>query len=168
MKGDNLTLKQKAFADFYIQTGNATQSYKQAGYKCSNDKVAEANARLVLAKHRVREYVDERMNSIADDRIMTAQEILMRLTLIGRGKKKKKGTITNADGSTSTYEEEAEIKEQIKAMEVVLKRYPQMSETRKDDKVLAETEFIKERTKLLKGVTKDTSLLESLIKAVGP
>ena len=150
MKGDNLTVKQKAFADFYIQTGNATQSYKQAGYKCGNDKVAEANARLVLAKHRVKEYVEERMESISDDRIMTAQEILSRLTAIGRG------------------EVETDVKDQIKAMELVLKRYPQYSEQIKDDKVLAETEFIKERTKLLKGVTKDTSLLESLIKAVGP
>jgi phage terminase small subunit len=168
MKGDNLTVKQKAFADLYIQNGNATQSYKQAGYKYKSDKIAEANSNKLLGTHKVRRYVNEKMESISDDRIMTAQEILTRLTAIGRGEIGKKGTITNADGSTSTYEEEAEIKEQIKAMEVIMKRYPQMSETRRDDKVLAETEFIKERTKLLKGVQKDTSLLESLIKAVGP
>ena len=150
MKGDNLTVKQKAFADFYIQNGNATQSYKLAGYKANTDKIAEANSNKLLGIQKVREYVNDRMERISDDRIMTAQEILMRLSLIGRG------------------EIETEVKDQIKAMELVLKRYPQMSETRKDDKVLAETEFIKERTKLLKGVTKDTSLLESLIKAVGP
>jgi phage terminase small subunit len=150
----------------YIQNGNATQSYKQAGYRFKSDKIAEANSNKLLGTHKVKAYVNFKLDSISDDRIMTAKEILMRLTLIGRGEIGKKGIITNADGSTSTYEEEAEIKEQIKAMEVVLKRYPQMSETRKDDKVLAETEFIKERTKLLKGVTKDTSLLESLIKVV--
>lgn len=33
-------------------------------------------------------------------------------------------------------------------------------------KALAETEFVKERTKLLQGATKDTSLMEALIKAV--
>jgi phage terminase small subunit len=150
MKGDNLTVKQKAFADFYIESVNASASYKRAGYQCANDQVAEVGGSRLLSNTKVREYVDERMNSIADDRIMTAQEILARLTSIGRG------------------EVETDVKDQIKAMELVLKRYPQYSEQIKDDKVLAETEFIKERTKLLKGVTKDTSLLESLIKAVGP
>ena len=144
MKGDNLTLKQKAFADFYMQNGNATQSYKLAGYKASTDKIAEANSSKLLGSHKVKEYVNGRMESISDDRIMTAQEILARLTSIGRG------------------EVETDVKDQIKAMELVLKRYPQYSEQIKDDKVLAETEFIKERTKLLKGVTKDTSLLEAL------
>ena len=29
---DELTIKQKAFADYYIETGNATEAAKRAGY----------------------------------------------------------------------------------------------------------------------------------------
>lgn len=54
-----LTVKQKKFADAYIKSGNATQSYIDAGYKASNRKVAEANSNKLLGNHKVKAYLLE-------------------------------------------------------------------------------------------------------------
>jgi phage terminase small subunit len=45
-----LTPKQKKFADLFIKSGNATQSYIDAGYKATKKSVAEANARKLLGE----------------------------------------------------------------------------------------------------------------------
>ncbi|MGL5904790.1 MAG: terminase small subunit [Cetobacterium sp.] len=68
-----LTPKQKAFADFYIQTGNATESAKKAGYKESN--AAGIGCENLIKPH-IKEYIDSRMKQIANSRIATAEEIL--------------------------------------------------------------------------------------------
>jgi len=52
-----LSVKQKKFADEYIKTGNATQSYLGV-YQCKL-KTAEANSSALLSKTKVREYIDE-------------------------------------------------------------------------------------------------------------
>lgn len=57
LKDVKLTVKQKKFADEYVKSGNATQSYIDAGYKASNRKVAEANSNKLLGNHRVIEYI---------------------------------------------------------------------------------------------------------------
>ncbi|MDF2857905.1 MAG: Terminase small subunit, partial [Neobacillus sp.] len=44
---EELNIKQKKFADFYIQTGNATESYLRAGYKAEGN-AAEASASRLL------------------------------------------------------------------------------------------------------------------------
>ena len=64
-----ITAKQKLFADEYIKTGNAKQSYVKI-YKC-NDKVAEANSSRLLSNAKVREYIESvnkklEKSSIAD------------------------------------------------------------------------------------------------------
>lgn len=74
-----LTEKQKKFADYYIELGNATQAAIKAGY---SKKTANTIAAQNLAKLSIKNYIDERMEQIASERIMSAQEILERLSLI--------------------------------------------------------------------------------------
>ena len=45
-----LTHKQEKFVLNYAKTGNATESYKQAGYKFTTDEVARVNATKLLQK----------------------------------------------------------------------------------------------------------------------
>ena len=59
-----LTIKQKAFADYYIELGNATEAYIRAGYKATKREVAEANARKLLGNHSVKKYIDDKMKQI--------------------------------------------------------------------------------------------------------
>lgn len=54
-----LNSRQKNFADFYIETGNATESYIRAGYS-SEVNTAEVNASRMLRNAKVIEYISER------------------------------------------------------------------------------------------------------------
>jgi phage terminase small subunit len=55
----NLNIKQKKFADYYIETGNATASYLRAGYEAEGN-AAEVNASRLLRNAKVLEYIQER------------------------------------------------------------------------------------------------------------
>ncbi|MEY2192086.1 terminase small subunit [Neobacillus sp. BF23-41] len=47
------------FADYYIETGNATVSYLRAGYEAEGN-AAEVNASRLLRNAKVQEYIKER------------------------------------------------------------------------------------------------------------
>ena len=51
-----LTEKQKRFADYYIETGNATQAAVKAGY---SKKYANTNANKLLQNTTIKNYIDE-------------------------------------------------------------------------------------------------------------
>lgn len=87
-KVKELTIKQRKFADLYIETGNATQSYIDAGYKATNRKVAEANARKLLANYLVKNYIEVRMEELQQNMIASQEEILQYLTRVMRGEEK--------------------------------------------------------------------------------
>lgn len=54
-----LNIKQRRFADYYIETGNATDSYLRAGYEATGN-AAEVNASRLLRNAQVLEYIKER------------------------------------------------------------------------------------------------------------
>jgi phage terminase small subunit len=54
-----LNTKQKKFADYFIETGNATASYLKAGYVAEGN-AAEVNASRLLRNAKVLEYIRER------------------------------------------------------------------------------------------------------------
>ncbi|WP_394139564.1 terminase small subunit [Cytobacillus oceanisediminis] len=70
-----LTEKQKRFADYYIETGNATEAYKKAGYKASNDNIAAVESHKLLRNPKVSEYIAERNKQLEDDRIADMEEV---------------------------------------------------------------------------------------------
>lgn len=72
-----LTPKQKAFADYYIETGNAEQSALRAGY---SDKYARSDAYKLPAKTGIKSYIAEKMKQLESERIATAKEVLEYLT----------------------------------------------------------------------------------------
>ena len=53
MPKDTLTVKQRAFAQAYILSGNATQAYKDAGYAVSSDAVARVEGNKLLKHPRI-------------------------------------------------------------------------------------------------------------------
>lgn len=70
-----LTQKQMKFADLYITTGNATQSYIDAGYKAKERRHAEVNSNILLRNHKVQDYIKERNAESKNDRIADMKEI---------------------------------------------------------------------------------------------
>lgn len=80
-----LSPKQKAFADFYIETGNAEQSAIKAGY---SEKYARGNAHKLVANSCISEYIAKRQKEIDDERICDIAEIQRIRTAIARGERK--------------------------------------------------------------------------------
>lgn len=79
----SLTPKQKAFADYYIECGNAAEAYRKAGYK--NYKSAAVEASKALNNPKISQYIEERQKQIEDSRIASAAEIMQYFTSVMRG-----------------------------------------------------------------------------------
>lgn len=77
---EDLTPKQKAFADYYIETGNASESARRAGYKC-----AEQQGKENLQKPTIIAYIAERTKPKEDNRIASGDEVMEFLTAVMRG-----------------------------------------------------------------------------------
>lgn len=119
-----LTLKQKAFADYYIQFGNATMAAIKAGYSKRN--IGE-NAAKTLKNPNVKNYIDERLKEIEDSRIADAKEVMQRLTHAARGELEEEVVVVEGTGDGCSdariIEKKIGAKDQIKALELLGKRY---------------------------------------------
>lgn len=103
-----LTPKQKAFADYYIETGNATEAARRAGYKGKNlNRIASEN----LSKVDIKQYIDQRLAKIEDKRIAKGEEVLQYLTKVMRGEEKDQFGL------------DASLQDRTKAAELLGKRY---------------------------------------------
>lgn len=121
----NLREKQKAFCDFYIETLNATESYKRV-YSTNNQKTAEANASRLLSNAKVKKYIEERMKEIESDRIAKAEEVLIYLTSGMRGEILEEVVASETiDGMIKPIiiKKQLSAKDQIKCAELLGKRY---------------------------------------------
>ena len=78
-----LTPKQKAFADYYIETGNATEAARRAGYKKPNVQGSQN-----LEKLSIKSYIQERIKALDEKRIAKGEEVLQYLTKVMRGEEK--------------------------------------------------------------------------------
>lgn len=78
-----LNPKQLAFVRKWLETGNASFSYKDA-YGVENDRVAEVNGSRLLRNAKVRAYIDEVLVEAKTDLIADTREIMERLTHTAR------------------------------------------------------------------------------------
>ena len=68
---NDLSERQKKFAEYYAQSGNAERAAIQAGY---SEKYARGNAHKLVANSCIAEYIRELTERDQDKRIMTAKE----------------------------------------------------------------------------------------------
>lgn len=108
-----LTVKQKAFCDYYIETGNATEAAIRAGY---SQKTAKETGYENLTKPHIKLYIDERLKSIEDKRIAKGEEVLQYLTKVMRGEEKDQFGL------------DASLQDRTKAAELLGKRYSLFTE----------------------------------------
>lgn len=103
--------KQKAFADYYIETMNGAESYRRAYVSCKTDAAARTGASKLLTNPNIKAYIKERMESKEQNRIATQDDILNFLTDVMNGKVKDQLGL------------ETPVKERNKAAELLGKRY---------------------------------------------
>lgn len=103
-----LTPKQQAFADYYIECGNATEAAKRAGY--SENNVGE-NAAKTLKNPNVSAYISERMEEQERKRVADANEVIEFYTAVMRGEVKDQFGL------------DASLSDRLKAGDSLMKRY---------------------------------------------
>ncbi len=81
--GVTVTERQKKFAEYYAQCGNAAQSAIQAGY---SKKYANTNASKLLQNTTITEYIKQLTEDAQTARIMTARERQATLSDIAKDK----------------------------------------------------------------------------------
>lgn len=81
--GVTVTERQKKFAEYYAQCGNAAQSAIQAGY---SKKYANTNASKLLQNTTITEYIKQLTEDAQTARIMTARERQAILSDIAKNK----------------------------------------------------------------------------------
>lgn len=101
-----LSPKQKAFADYYIETGNATEAARRAGYKKPNVQGSQN-----LEKLSIKSYIEERVKATDEARIAKGDEVLEYLTKVMRGEEKDQFGL------------DVTISDRTKAAELLGKRY---------------------------------------------
>ena len=124
-----LNVKQKAFADYYIETGNAYQSAIKAGY---SENYSKGNIIKLLENESVKNYIKEKMQQIESDRIAKAEEVLAFLSSSLRGEVVEEVVATETDESGGIrpviLKKQLSAKDRIKAAELLGKRYALFTE----------------------------------------
>lgn len=103
---NKLTEKQKRFIDYYIETANATESAKRAGY---SSKTAKNIGAENLTK--LNYFIQERLKQLEDNRIASQEEVLQYLTKVMRGEEKDQFGL------------DASLQDRTKCAELLGKRY---------------------------------------------
>lgn len=120
-----LTVKQEAFCLEYAASGNATQSYKNAGYKYSSDGVARVQAARLLAKPNIRERLRELAEETASRKIADIREVQERLTEILRMNLDEDQVVVEGCGDgiseAKIIKRKAQLKDVLKAGELLAK-----------------------------------------------
>ena len=122
----SLTPKQQAFADYYIECGNATESAKKAGY--SEDTARQIGTEN-LSKPSISEYIAERMEQQNRKRVADANEVIEFYTAVMRGEVKDQFGL------------DASLSDRLKAGDSLMKRYMaggyKYSETKREEDPLS-------------------------------
>lgn len=103
---NKLTEKQKRFIDYYVETANATESAKKAGY---SSKTAKNIGAENLTK--LNYFIQERLQQLEDNRIASQEEVLQYLTKVMRGEEKDQFGL------------DASLQDRTKCAELLGKRY---------------------------------------------
>jgi phage terminase small subunit len=116
----DLTEKQKAFADEYIISLNATDAAIKAGYsKNSAKEIGHEN----LTKPHIKKYIEKRLKEKEAARIATQDEVLEYLTEVMRGEKDEVDIFFDDRGQEREIRQPPKIRERTKAAELLGKRY---------------------------------------------
>ena len=80
---DKLNARQKNFAEYYVQSGNAAESARRAGY---SESYAEHRTDEMLRNVEIAEYIKELTDKAKDERILTAKDRQVLLSDIANSK----------------------------------------------------------------------------------
>lgn len=109
----SLTQRQKAFADYYIETGNAAEAARKAGY---SEKTARQQGKENLTKPDILDYIATRQQEIEATRLVTLEDIQRFRVRVMQGEEKDAfgmdAALTDRLKAAADLEKALKIKEQ--------------------------------------------------------
>lgn len=90
--------KWEAFCLHYAKTGNASEAYKIAGYKTSNERSIYSNCNRLLKNDYIKKRLAELAAEMASEKIAGIREVQERLTKILRGETTEDVVVTENIG----------------------------------------------------------------------
>lgn len=118
-----LNVKQEAFCLHYAKTGNATESYKKAGYDAKTPGGIYSNANRLLKNAKVKARLAELAEELASEKIASIAEVQERLTAILRGEVQEEQIVVEGCGDgvsqASVMKRAPQLKDIIKAGETL-------------------------------------------------
>jgi phage terminase small subunit len=119
-----LNARQKAFCEYYVASGNATEAAIKAGYSKS---YARDRIHILMKSIGISRYIDELMQKLESERIASAEEVLQNLTAMMRGEIQEEVVVVEGEGdgfsSARIMKKQVSAKERIKAAELLGKRH---------------------------------------------
>ena len=119
-----LNVRQKAFCEYYVASGNATEAAIKAGY---SKRTARSIGQRLLTYVDIKSYVKELMDKAESKRIASAEEVLQNLTSMMRGEIQEEIVVVEGEGdgvsSARIVKKQVSAKERIKAAELLGKRH---------------------------------------------
>lgn len=120
----SLTVKQRRFVDAYIETGNAAEAARRAGYKSRN---ADVMGRENLRKPTVRKVLEARLKELEDAQIADAREVLIHLTSAMRGEIEEEIPVVEGCGKgvskARSIRKHISARDRLRAAEMLMKRH---------------------------------------------
>lgn len=120
-----LTPKQAAFVDAYIETGNASEAARRAGY---SDKTAFRTGQENMQKPAIKQAIEARQAEIRSERTADITEVMEFLTSALRGEVTDENLVTEGcgDGISEARIIETRIssRDRLNAAQQLLKRFP--------------------------------------------
>lgn len=95
---NGLNVRQEAFCLHYAKTGNATESYKAAGYAPRNDNAAAASASQLLTNPKIKARLAQIVEELNSAKIANVREVQERLTSILRGEQQEEQVVVEGIG----------------------------------------------------------------------
>jgi len=115
-----MNAKQKRFCDEYLIDCNATQAAIRAGY---SPKTAYSIGQENLKKPELKNYIDEQLERIHNEKTADAQEVLEYLTAVMRGEHTEQVLKLIGEGVQTVTDIDVAARERLKAAELIGKRY---------------------------------------------
>ena len=119
-----LAERQQAFVDYYVETMNAAEAARRAGYSAKNARKIGSD---LLKRDYIQEAIQKRLEEIKSRRIADSTEVMEYLTAVMRGENESETIVTEGLGlgesRARAMTKHPEERERLKAAELLGKRY---------------------------------------------
>ena len=132
-----LTEKQKRFIDYFIETGNAAEAARKAGY---SKRIANRIGTENLSKPVIKLAIEKRLQELKSSRTATLSEILEFMTAVMRGEVAEDVIVTEGTGDGCSeariMQKQASARDRLEAAKALEKRLGRFVDLEKEEQQL--------------------------------